>query len=34
MWLQIKAINNSTFRNEYEIGKAVSVTGLVVTTMR
>jgi transposase len=24
MWLQRKAINNSTFRNEYEIGKAVS----------
>jgi hypothetical protein len=24
MWLQIKAINNSTFRNESDIGKAVS----------
>jgi hypothetical protein len=24
MWLQRKAINNSTFRNEFDIGKAVS----------
>ncbi len=24
MWLQRKAINNSTFRNESDIGKAVS----------
>ena len=24
MWLQIKAIDNSTFRNESDIGKAVS----------
>jgi hypothetical protein len=24
MWLQRKAINNSTFRNEHDIGKAVN----------
>ena len=24
MWLQRKAVNNSTFRNEFDIGKALS----------
>jgi len=31
MWLQRKAINNSTFRNEYEIGKAEYLIGHVTT---